>query len=90
MTQQKTTSVDQAQSPYFFGIDVGGTGIKIGLTDDQGATLGYSAIDTLEPQGPADAMRRVAEACRAILDKLGLDAPRFLLTPSDAADNRKG
>jgi glucokinase len=93
MTQQKTISLDQAQSPYFFGIDVGGTGIKIGLTDDQGATLGYSAIDTLEPQGPADAMRRVAEACRDIVGKLGLDPSRVVragLGTPGSQDIRKG
>ena len=56
----------------FFGIDVGGTGIKIGLTDERGDTLDFIAIPTQEPKGPADAMRRVKLACQELLDRCGL------------------
>ncbi|GIX00990.1 MAG: hypothetical protein KatS3mg111_4322 [Pirellulaceae bacterium] len=31
--------IERATAPYFFGIDVGGTNIKIGLVDDRGQTL---------------------------------------------------
>lgn len=67
MSDQKSVLADQAVRPLFFGIDVGGTGIKIGLTDDRGATLDFKSIETLEPRGPADAMRRVRGACEELL-----------------------
>jgi glucokinase len=93
MTQQKTIPVDQTHPPYFFGIDVGGTGIKIGLTDDRGTTLDNISIETLEPQGPVEAMRRVAQACRAILGRLGLDQASVVragLGTPGSQDIRKG
>jgi len=93
MTNQKITPVSQAKTPLFFGIDVGGTGIKIGLTDDQGATLDFIAIETLEPQGPADAMRRVNLACEEILKRSGLrknQVVRSGLGTPGSQDIRKG
>ena len=72
MSDQKRVQADQAVRPLFFGIDVGGTGIKIGLTDDRGATIDFKSIETLEPRGPADAMRRVGEACQELLLRNGL------------------
>lgn len=54
------TDVSLAQPPYFWGIDLGGTGIKIGLVDDCGRTLAYEWLPTLEPEGAESAMRRVA------------------------------
>lgn len=59
--------------PLFIGVDVGGTSIKIGLTDDSGAILDFIAIDTLEPEGPEAAMQRVAHACQQLLDHCGLE-----------------
>jgi len=47
--------------PLFFGVDVGGTNIKIGLVDDEGRTLAYQKIPTLEPQGPQRYMERTNE-----------------------------
>ncbi|MFN5915214.1 MAG: ROK family protein, partial [Planctomycetota bacterium] len=93
MTKQKITPVSQAKTPLFFGIDVGGTGIKIGLTDDQGATLDFIAIETLEPQGPADAMRRVNLACEEILNRSGLKKNQVVrsgLGTPGSQDIRKG
>jgi len=72
MSNQKKVPAGEASHPLFFGIDVGGTGIKIGLTDDQGATIDSMSIETLEPRGPADAMRRVHRACEEILERCGM------------------
>lgn len=55
------------QPPYFLGVDVGGTGIKIGLVDDLGQTLAFESIDTEEPAGPAAAMSRVVDVLDAFL-----------------------
>ncbi len=53
--------VSQAQPPFFWGIDIGGTGIKIGLVDSAGQTLSYRNIPTRESEGPDAAMERVSE-----------------------------
>lgn len=71
MTSQPITPAASATLPLYFGIDVGGTGIKIGVVDDDGKTLGFVSIPTEEPRGPADAMGRVAAACSELLDSLG-------------------
>ncbi|PQO35229.1 ROK family protein [Blastopirellula marina] len=58
--------------PFFIGVDVGGTNIKLGLVDDEGRTLAYSKIPTDEPSGPSSAMRRVAAELRAMLAEVGM------------------
>ena len=63
-------SLDQAQAPFVFGVDVGGTGIKIGLVDDRGRTLGWQRIETLAEQGPDAAVARIQGA----LDKVAREA----------------
>lgn len=78
------TSLWSARPPYFWGIDIGGTGIKIGLVDDIGQTLAFESLPTREPEGPTAAMQRVAAVVRDIearLDvasqtkQIGLGAP---------------
>ncbi len=54
-------SVDDAAKPLFFGVDVGGTNIKLGLVDDQGRTVGYHSIPTDVEKGPDAAVERIAE-----------------------------
>ena len=53
--------VSQAQPPFFWGIDIGGTGIKIGLVDQAGQTLSYQSIPTRESEGPNAAIERIAD-----------------------------
>ncbi len=72
MTSQPIIPLAEAEAPYFLGVDVGGTSIKIGLVDNRGATLGFQAIPTDEPHGPAAAMKRVAEACMGLLTELNV------------------
>ncbi len=57
-------------APYFFGVDVGGTNIKIGLVDDQGLTVSFASIATQGIDGAHGAVRRAVETCR----KLAADA----------------
>jgi glucokinase len=63
---QEIIALERAQAPFFFGVDVGGTNIKIGLVDDQGKTLGYEEIETDEPAGPQQAVDRIAQSCGRI------------------------
>ncbi|MCO6456723.1 MAG: ROK family protein [Pirellulaceae bacterium] len=62
----------EARRPLYLGVDVGGTGIKIGLVDDLGRTIDFTAIATDEQRGPQDAVNRIAGACRRLLDAQGL------------------
>jgi glucokinase len=64
--------------PLFLGVDVGGTSIKLGVVDDAGRTLVQTAIETEEPRGPEDAMRRVAEAAQRLMGQLDL-SPTLLV-----------
>jgi glucokinase len=78
------TDISHAQPPFFWGVDVGGTGIKIGLVDDRGQTLAFQRIPTRESEGPHAAMQRVAEVIRqwqgeldvsGQVKRIGLGAP---------------
>ena len=64
------TDPDSAKAPFYWGIDIGGTGIKIGLVDDRGKTLAYDRIATRESEGPDAAIGRVAELIRATEERL--------------------
>jgi glucokinase len=93
MTSQPITDVSNASKPFYFGVDVGGTGIKIGLVDDAGKTIGFTAIPTEEPRGPIDAMQRVGVACSSLLKELGLDwssVPRVGLGTPGSQDIPRG
>jgi len=61
-----------ATAPFFWGIDVGGTGIKIGLVDDIGQTMAYEKIPTRESEGPEAAVERVARVVEEIAERLGV------------------
>ena len=68
MRQQ--VSSELAARPLFWGIDVGGTNIKIGLVDQAGQTVNFDSLPTHESEGPEAAIGRVAEKLRTISDEL--------------------
>lgn len=85
--------VTEAKFPYFFGVDVGGTNIKIGLVDDLGRTIAYASIPTDEPAGPQAAMERTRSACQALMRETGArpqDIPRIGLGTPGPMDLAKG
>lgn len=53
-----------AKPPFFWGVDVGGTGIKFGLVDDLGQTIAFERIPTEEAMGPQAAVDRLAIALK--------------------------
>ncbi|PHS02510.1 MAG: glucokinase [Blastopirellula sp.] len=69
----ETITVEQAKRPFFLGVDVGGTNIKIGLVDDNGSMIVYRSIPTEEPKGPADAFVRVKHVLAEIVSTLGIN-----------------
>lgn len=73
-----TTTLTDAEQPLFLGVDVGGTGVKIGLVDDLGRTLGVTKIPTCPERSAEDAVLRIAAACGDL-------ARQFSLALSDVA-----
>ena len=66
-------SRSEAKSPFFLGIDVGGTGIKFGIVDDNGATLGRSRIETEQEKGPEDACSRMLAESQKLAGQCEVD-----------------
>ncbi|HBV61961.1 MAG TPA: ROK family protein [Rhodopirellula sp.] len=66
------TETSQAKAPFYWGIDIGGTGIKIGLVDSSGQTLVYERIATRESEGPDSAVQRIVELVRSNEQRLGV------------------
>ena len=64
-------AIDQAEAPFYWGIDVGGTGIKIGLVDRRGQTLCFEKIPTRESEGPDSAVDRIGKIVDEIHARLG-------------------
>ena len=65
-------SLDRAQPPFYVGVDLGGTNIKIGLVDDAGQTLGWETMPTQTDRGPDDGVVRMASVLDQLVAKAGL------------------
>ncbi|QEG00965.1 Glucokinase [Stieleria maiorica] len=64
--------IEQSTAPYYWGIDIGGTGIKLGLVDEQGDTVAYEKIPTREGEGAPAAMQRIAAVVSGVESGLGV------------------
>lgn len=62
-----------AESPFYAGVDLGGTGIKVGLVDNAGRTLAYRKIPTDVPSGPEEGARRMGETVAALAAEIHVD-----------------
>ena len=67
-----STRAAKLQKPFFVGVDVGGTNIKIGLVDATGQTLAYHSMRTEQDQGADDGCRRIADVVRQLIDQAGI------------------
>jgi glucokinase len=75
MSQQNHfISPSEAQPPFYAGVDLGGTNIKVGVVDDFGRPMSWLTIPTLPEQGPEDAAVRMGQAVRDAAVKAGLAA----------------
>jgi glucokinase len=66
-------STQEAQKPFFVGIDLGGTNIKVGVVDDLGRMLSWLSIPTEVENGPEAAAQRMGEAVHQAIRDAGLD-----------------
>jgi glucokinase len=62
----------EAQPPFFAGVDVGGTNIKIGVVDDLGRPLSWTSLPTQVEQGPEKALARTNQALQKVVAEAGL------------------
>ncbi len=67
-------ALEQARSPFYVGIDLGGTTVKLGLVDDLGQTIAWEAIATEVQAGPEDAASRMGTAVLRLIRKAGLES----------------
>jgi glucokinase len=66
-------SSQDATPPYFAGIDLGGTNIKVGIVDDLGRPLTWLSFPTEAERGPEDAARRMGGAVQKAIAEAGLE-----------------
>lgn len=67
-----------AEPPFFVGVDLGGTNIKAGVTDDRGQVLWVGVEPTHAERGPEDGASRIASLIHRAIREAGLE-------PSDVA-----
>lgn len=72
MASVEFVPLKQAKPPFFVGIDVGGTNIKIGVVDDDGRPLSHRSIPTVVDQGPEDGAQRMGAATKLVIADAGL------------------
>ncbi len=77
MAAAEPIHLERAQPPFFLGIDVGGTNIKVGLVDDSGRPLSQRSIPTHVDRGAEDGSRRMGETARQVIADAGLTPQRI-------------
>lgn len=65
-------SAGEAQPPFFVGLDLGGTNVKVGVVDDQGRPLSWLTTPTEVERGPENATERMAKAVHDAIAEAGL------------------
>ena len=56
-------------APFFVGIDVGGTNVKVGIVDDRGRSLAKSSVPTQADQGPETGLANIYQAVDLALER---------------------
>ncbi|RMG03050.1 MAG: ROK family protein, partial [Planctomycetota bacterium] len=63
---------EEAEAPFFVGIDLGGTNIKAGVVDDRGRVLWRDQVPTYVERGPNDGARRIGELIKRAIAEVGV------------------
>ncbi|MDA8743244.1 ROK family protein [Rubripirellula amarantea] len=72
-----TIEIAQATAPFFWGVDIGGTGIKLALVDDSGHVVSFTNLPTRQSEGADAAMDQIAEVIQKTEDSLGVRGLRI-------------
>ncbi len=67
-------SLGDSQAPYFVGVDLGGTNIKVGVVDNLGRPLCWLSVPTETKKGAEDAAERMGLAVKRAIGEAGLDS----------------
>jgi len=59
-------------NPLYIGVDVGGTGIKLGIVDSAGFVLDWDRIETHHQRGAEDGVKRIIEVVNHLFDENAL------------------
>ena len=71
--------IAEAKRPFWAGVDLGGTNIKVGLVDDDGRTLAFHTEKTHVEHGPVDVCTRMGKGVHEVARLAGArvdDIPR--------------
>lgn len=68
----ETVTREDASPPFFAGVDVGGTSIKIGIVDDQGLRVGYASFPTEDEKGVPYAIERMKNTLDSLVQEANL------------------
>ncbi len=69
----QSITLEDAVAPFYIGIDVGGTTIKIGILDNLGRTLAYTSFATEGQKPTADAIERMKQVVTHLVESSGLE-----------------
>lgn len=58
---------------HFWGIDVGGTNVKLGLLDDEGRIIVQDSVPTESAQGPDSLVERIGTTCEQLQQQAGIN-----------------
>jgi len=65
-------SRNDAKTPLFVGVDLGGTNIKVGVVDDLGRALSWVSVSTEVEKGPDHSTQRMGDAVATAIAEAGL------------------
>ncbi len=71
-------AVSAARPPFFAGVDLGGTNIKLGILDCDGHTVAARSFSTLGELGPESAMQRSAQQLQAACHDIQLNLNQII------------
>ncbi len=72
-SHRRTVAAAAARPPFYVGVDVGGTNVKLCVVDDLGQPLSWGSIPTEVPQGPDKAVGRMAAAVLEAVTAAGVE-----------------
>jgi len=61
------------QGPFYLGVDVGGTNIKVGVVDSQAQSFSRVSVSTNASEGPATGLEAIERASHEAVKKSGLE-----------------
>lgn len=74
----ESITLENARAPFFVGVDVGGTSIKIGIVDDSGRTLTYTSFPMEDQKGPQFSVDKMRDTIESLLRSSSLSSDQVV------------